>query len=169
MCGPTTYQGISNTLYHNNKDGTFTDVTRKAGLYAPRGKGLGILVWDPNDDGWPDLMVANDQEPNLLYQNNRDGTFTERGVEAGVAYSLTGTARAGMGIDSADLLSSGKEAVVVGNLNRQGLALFQDSGSGLFSDVDEQAGLYGPSRPYVTFAVGYFICRLDGRTVVRSS
>jgi hypothetical protein len=163
MSGPTTYQGVSNTFYHNNKDGTFTDVTRKAGLYAPRGKGLGILVWDPNDDGWPDLMVANDQEPNLLYQNNRNGTFTERGVEAGVAYSLTGTARAGMGIDSTDPLNDGKEAVVVGNLNRQGLALFMDTGNGLFADVAEQAGLYEPSLPYVTFATVFCDYDLDGR------
>jgi enediyne biosynthesis protein E4 len=163
MCGPTTYQGVSNTLYHNNKDGTFTDVTRQAGLDAPRGKGLGILVWDYNDDGWPDLMVANDQEPNLLYQNNRNGTFTERGVEAGVAYSLTGTARAGMGIDSTDPLNDGKEAVIVGNLNRQGLALFQDTGGGLFADVAEPAGLYQASLPYVTFAAVFSDYDLDGR------
>jgi enediyne biosynthesis protein E4 len=163
MCGPIAYQGVSNNLYHNNQDGTFTDVTRKAGLYALRGKGLGVLVWDPNDDGWPDLMVANDEEPNLLYQNHRDGTFTERGVEAGVAYSLTGKARSGMGIDSADLLNNGKEAVVIGNLNREGLALFADSGSGLFTDRAEQADLYGPSLPYVTFAAVFCDYDLDGR------
>lgn len=163
MCGPTTYQGVSNAMYRNHGDGTFTDVTNKAGLSAPRGKGLGILVWDPNDDGWPDLMVANDQEPNLLYQNNRDGTFTERGLAAGVAYSLTGKARAGMGIDSADPLNDGKEAVVVGNLNRQGLGLFQDTGSGLFSDVAGQAGLYEASLPYVTFATVFCDYDLDGR------
>jgi enediyne biosynthesis protein E4 len=163
MCGPTTYQGVSNALYRNNRNGTFTDVTRQAGLYALRGKGLGILIWDPNDDGWPDLMIANDQEPNLLYQNNRDGTFTERGVEAGIAYSLTGRARAGMGIDSTDPLNNGREAVVVGNLHREGLALFRDTGSGLFSDIAEQAGLFAASLPDVTFAAVFCDYDLDGR------
>jgi hypothetical protein len=163
MCGPTSYPGVSNTLYRNNGDGTFTEVTKQAGLYAPRGKGLGILVWDPNDDGWPDLMIANDQEPNLLYQNNRDGTFTERGAQAGVAYSLTGKARAGMGIDSTDPLNDGREAVAIGNLDRQGLALFQDTGSGLFADVAGAAGLYEPSLPFVTFATLFCDYDLDGR------
>jgi hypothetical protein len=163
MCGPTTYKGVSNTLFRNNRNGTFTDVTRRAGLSAPRGKGLGILIWDPNDDGWPDLMIANDQEPNLLYQNNRDGTFTERGVEAGVAYSLTGKARAGMGIDSTDPLNNGREAVVVGNLHREGLALFQDTGSGLFSDIAAPAGLFEASLPDVTFAAVFCDYDLDGR------
>jgi enediyne biosynthesis protein E4 len=163
MCGPTTYQGVPNTLYRNNGDGTFTDVTRQAGVWAPRGKGLGILVWDPNDDGWPDLLIANDQEPNLLYQNNRKGTFTERGVDAGVAYSVTGKARAGMGIDSTDPLNDGKEAVVIGNLDRQGLAFFQDTGAGLFADVAGPAGLYEPSLPFVTFATVFCDYDLDGR------
>jgi enediyne biosynthesis protein E4 len=163
MCGPTTYQGVSNTLYRNNGDGTFADVTRRAGLLAPRGKGLGILVWDADDDGWPDLVVANDQEPNLLYRNNRDGTFTERGVAAGIAYSLTGKARAGMGIDSTDPLNDGKEAIVIGNLDRQGLALFSDGGNGLFTDVAAQAGLYEPSLPFLTFATVFCDYDLDGR------
>jgi enediyne biosynthesis protein E4 len=163
MCGPTSYQGVSNTLYRNDGDGTFTDVTRAAGLYAPRGKGLGILVWDPDDDGWPDLMVANDQEPNLFYRNHGDGTFTERGVAAGVAFSMTGKARAGMGIDSSDLLNDGREAVVIGNLDRQGLALFQDTGTGLFTDVAGPAGLFEPSLPFVTFATLFCDYDLDGR------
>jgi hypothetical protein len=163
MCGPTTYQGVSNTLYRNNGDGTFTDVTQRAGLLAPRGKGLGILVWDEDDDGWPDLVIANDQEPNLLYRNNRDGTFTERGVAAGIAFSLTGRARAGMGIDSTDPLNDGKEAIVIGNLDRQGLALFYDGGNGLFTDVAAQAGLYEPSLPFLTFATAFCDYDLDGR------
>jgi hypothetical protein len=162
MCGPTSYEGVSNTLYRNQGGGTFTDVTRQAGLYAPRGKGLGILVWDPNDDGWPDLAVANDQEPNLLYQNNRDGSFTERGVAAGIAYSLTGKARAGMGIDGADPLNDGKEAVVIGNLDRQGLALYQDHGEGLFTDVASAAGLFEASLPFLTFATVFCDYDLDG-------
>jgi hypothetical protein len=163
MCGPTSYEGVSNTLYRNNGAGTFTDVTKAAGLLAPRGKGLAILVWDPDDDGWPDLMIANDQEPNLFYRNMRNGTFTERGVAAGVAYSITGKARAGMGIDSTDLLNDGREAVVIGNLDRQGLALFQDTGTGLVTDMAGPAGLFEPSLPFVTFATVFCDYDLDGR------
>jgi hypothetical protein len=162
MCGPTSYEGVSNTLFRNDGGGRFNDVTRQAGLFAPRGKGLGILIWDPNDDGWPDLAVANDQEPNLLYQNNGDSTFTERGVAAGIAYSLTGKARAGMGIDSTDPMNDGREAVVIGNLDRQGLALFYQQGEGLFTDLAAPAGLFEVSLPFLTFATVFCDYDLDG-------
>ena len=83
MCGPTYYQGVPSTLYRNNGDGTFTDVTKAAGLYETVGKALGVVVWDDDGDGWLDLVVARDMEPNSLYRNNRDGTFTERGRGGG--------------------------------------------------------------------------------------
>src|SRR5204862_303093 len=89
-------------LYRNNGNGTFTDGTRKAGLTNSAGEALGVVVWDYDGDGWPDLAVAQDMEPNLLYRNNHDGTFSERGVEAGLAFSKEGKSRAGMGIDTAD-------------------------------------------------------------------
>jgi hypothetical protein len=163
ICGPTHFPGASNRFYRNNGDGTFTDVTRAAGLEAPNGKGLGILVWDENDDGWPDLCIANDQEPNLLYRNNRDGTFSERGIEAGVALSAAGKARAGMGIDAADPGNDGREAVAIGNLDRQGLALFlAEPGSGLFIDQAGAAGLFQPSLPFVQFGVLFSDVDRDG-------
>jgi hypothetical protein len=163
MCGPTTYEGISNRFYRNNGDSTFVDATREAGLEAPRGKGLGILVFDENDDGWPDLCIANDQEPNLLYRNDGDGTFTERGVEAGIAYSAAGKARAGMGIDATDPAGDGREAVVIGNLDRQGLALFRyDPASHLFVDEAGPAGLFQPSLPFVQFATLFADVDRDG-------
>jgi enediyne biosynthesis protein E4 len=83
-CDPTYYQGSTSVLYHNNRDGTFTDVTRQAGVDRPNGKALGVAVWDADGDGWPDFAVANDTEPNWLFHNTRNGTFTERGVEAGI-------------------------------------------------------------------------------------
>jgi enediyne biosynthesis protein E4 len=167
LCPPEYYQGISSRLYHNEGNGRFTDVTRRAGIYHPAGKALGILVWDVDDDGWPDLMVANDLEPNLLYRNNRNGTFTEIGVEAGVAYSLAGKARAGMGIDSADVEGRGREDVLIGNGATESLALFRaDSTAGAnphFVDAAGPAGLAGPSLPYLTFGVLFVDYDLDGR------
>ena len=102
FCTPESYHGASLRLWHNNGNGTFTDVTKKAGLYDPTSKSLGIAILDANQDGWPDIAVSNDTEPNKLYINNRNGTFTEKGIPEGTAYSEDGVARAGMGIDAAD-------------------------------------------------------------------
>jgi len=155
LCGPTYYQGQSSALYRNNGDGTFTDVTKKAGFYDEVGKALGVVVWDEDDDGWPDLAVAKDMEPNLLYHNNRDGTFSEQGVMAGVAYSSRGETRAGMGIDTADIANNGRESLLIGNNAGQGLALYTPdpgaAGAVHFTDAAEQAGLYQPSLPFTTF------------------
>jgi hypothetical protein len=126
-----------------------------------------VLVWDENDDGWPDLLVANDLEPNLLYRNQRNGTFQEAGVEAGVAYSAAGKARAGMGLDSADLIGTGRESLLVGNFEAEGLGLYQpDPGGGpsggRFTDVASGAGLVPASDPYLTFGVLFCDFDLDG-------
>jgi enediyne biosynthesis protein E4 len=162
MCSPERYRGEPPHLYHNRGDGTFEDVTRKAGLYNPVGKNLGVAVFDPDGDGWLDLMIANDLEPNLLYRNHRDGTFREIGVEAGVAYSRNGKARAGMGIDTANLVDDAHESVVIGNNAEEGLALFEPS-ENTFSDVAERAGLYQPSLPFLTFGALFVDLDNDGR------
>jgi hypothetical protein len=169
MCPPEHYKGDPPRLYRNRGNGTFEDVTRKAGLYNTVGKNLGVLVLDVDDDAWPDLMIANDLEPNLLYRNEQNGTFREIGVEAGVAYSPAGKARAGMGIDSADIANDGREAIVVGNNTREGLALFYAdpgapvAGSASFTDTSDAAGLYAPSLPFLTFGTLFVDVDNDGR------
>jgi hypothetical protein len=162
LCGPSYYPGLPSILYRNNGDGSFTDVTRKAGMDDSAGKALGVVVWDEDDDGWPDLVVAKDMEPNLLYRNNHDGTFTERGVEAGVAFSNQGKTRAGMGIDTADITHSGRESVLVGNNTRQGLALYREDSQGHFTDAAEPAGLFQPSVQFLTFGVEFVDFDGDG-------
>jgi hypothetical protein len=162
LCGPTYYQGDPSTLYRNNGDGTFTDVTKKAGLYQAAGKALGVVMWDADDDGWLDLIMANDMEPNFLFRNNGDGTFTEQGVEAGVAYSNQGKPRAGMGIDTADTTNSGRESILIGNNTDQGLAQFLSDGQGHFTDVAEQTGLFEASLPFLTFGLAFVDYDGDG-------
>src|SRR5687768_18312030 len=108
-CTPQTYKGQSSQLYHNRGNGTFENVTERAGVNDPAGKTLGVALLDYDDDGWMDLFVANDTEPNKLYRNNRNGTFTDNAVIAGVAFSEAGTARAGMGVDAADYDGSGRD------------------------------------------------------------
>jgi hypothetical protein len=162
MCGPTYYKGAPCALYHNNGDGRFSDVTRQAGLYQEAGKALGVLAWDYDGDGWPDLVVANDMEPNLLYRNNHDGTFSERGVEAGIAYSNRGEVRAGMGIDTADTANNGRESILIGNNTEQGLAQYTEDNQGHFTDVADQTGLYEPSLAFLTFGAAFVDYDGDG-------
>ena len=119
-CTPQTYKGQSSTLFHNKGNGTFENVTRRAGLYDPTSKALGVAMLDYDNDGWMDLFVSNDTEPNKLYHNNHNGTFTDVGVSAGVAYGEAGTARAGMGTDAADYDNSGWQSLVIGNFTNEG-------------------------------------------------
>jgi enediyne biosynthesis protein E4 len=163
MCGPTHYTGVPSTLYHNDGNGTFTDVTKRAGLYETAGKTLGVTVCDFDGDGWLDLALAKDMEPNLLYHNNGDGTFSEGGLVAGIAYGNEGKARAGMGIDTADTMNDGRESILIGNFSGQGLAQFQmDPGGSHFTDVADQTGLYGPSLLYLTFGLAFVDYDADG-------
>jgi hypothetical protein len=163
VCGPGHYDGTVSVLYRNNGDGTFTDVTRQAKVDRPNGKALGVVVWDMDDDGWPDFAVANDSQPNWLFRNNRDGTFTERGVEAGVAYGPQGRARGGMGIDTADYDHSGRETVLIGDLSGEGLAFFRPTGSGgPFTDAAEEVALFQASLPFTTFGARFLDYDLDG-------
>jgi hypothetical protein len=162
-CGPTYYPATASVLYHNNGNGTFTDVTRQAKMDRTNGKALGVVVWDMDDDDWPDVVVANDNEPNWLYRNNQDGTFSEIGVEAGIAYGTQGRQRAGMGIDTADYDLSGREAILIGNFFAEGLALFRPTeAAGQYADGAEEAGLFQASLEYTTFGARFLDYDLDG-------
>ncbi len=133
-CTPESYKGTASRLYHNLGNGKFEDVAAKAGVGDPTSKSLGVTVLDYNSDGWPDLFVSNDTQPNKLYRNNRNGTFTEEGMTAGVAYGEDGVARGAMGADAADYDGSGRPALLVGNFSNQMLGLYHNEGNGLFVD-----------------------------------
>src|SRR5262249_39380678 len=114
-CTPESYKGESPILYHNKHDGTFEDVTKAAGLYDPTSKALGLALFDYTGDGWLDLFVANDTQPNRLYRNTGKGSFVDEAVTAGVAFNEAGVARAGMGVDAADYDRSGRDSLIIGN------------------------------------------------------
>ena len=162
-CTPESYPGESSRLYRNRDDGTFEDVTRKAGLEDPTSKALGVVAFDYNQDGWPDLFVANDTQPNKLYQNNGNGTFTEKGVMAGVAFSEAGMARAGMGVDAADYDGSGYPSLLIGNFSNEMLGLYHNEGTGLFIDEAPASTIGQSSLLTLTFGAFFFDFDLDGR------
>jgi enediyne biosynthesis protein E4 len=161
-CTPQSYKGQSATLYHNRGNGTFENTTQKAGLNDPAGKTLGIALLDYDNDGWLDLFVANDTEPNKLYHNNKNGTFTDEGIPAGVAFSAAGTPRAGMGVDAADYDGSGRPSVIIGNFTNESMALYHNDGSGLFTDEAATSGIGKLSAQSLTFATFFFDYDLDG-------
>ena len=161
-CTPQSYKGQSSTLYHNRGNGTFENVTQKAGVEDPSGKALGLALLDYDNDGWLDLFVANDTEPNKLYHNNKNGTFTDEGIAAGVAFSAAGTARAGMGVDAADYDGSGRPSVIIGNFTNECMALYHNDGSGLFTDEAATSGIGKLSAQSLTFATFFFDYDLDG-------
>ncbi len=162
-CTPESYRGASNRLYRNRGDGTFEDVTKKAGVYDPTGKSLGVVSFDADGDGWPDLAVANDTQPNFLYRNRGDGTFEEVGRTAGVAFSEEGKARGAMGIDAADYDGSGRDSLLIGNFSNEMLALYHNEGRMLFIDDAPSAGIGEPSLLTLAFGCFFFDYDLDGR------
>src|SRR5229473_2288817 len=133
-CTPESYKGSSARLWHNLGNGKFEDVTQRAGLYDQTSKSLGVAILDYNGDGWPDILLANDTQPNKLYLNKKDGSFEERGVAAGIAFSEDGIARAGMGVDTADYDRSGYPSILITNFANQMLSLYHNEGNGLFVD-----------------------------------
>jgi enediyne biosynthesis protein E4 len=161
-CTPESYKGQSLKLFRNLGNGRFEDVSKKSGLDKVLSKSLGIVVFDYNSDSWPDLFIANDTQPNKLYRNNKNGTFTEMGVEAGIAFGDDGVARGAMGADSADYDRSGRPHLVVGNFSKQMMALYHNDGTGLFSDVAGPTPLARASLMDVTFGAFFFDYDLDG-------
>jgi hypothetical protein len=134
-CHPDVYHGEPPTLYHNNGDGTFTDVSKRSGLGLKPGNGLGVVTFDYDNDGWQDIFIANDHMPNYLFHNNRDGTFRELGYSAGVAVSIDGQFEAGMGTDAADTTGSGRLDLIVTHLDQQLARFYQNVGEGYFEDA----------------------------------
>ncbi len=161
-CTPESYKGNSVRLFHNLGGGKFADVAVKAGLGDPSSKSLGVAVFDYNGDGWPDLFVSNDTERNKLYRNNRDGTFTEEGIPAGVAYGEDGVARGAMGVDASDYDRSGREHLLVGNFSNQMLGLYHNEGGNLFVDEAPRSTVGRSSLLSLAFGVFFFDYDLDG-------
>ncbi|HUI43835.1 MAG TPA: CRTAC1 family protein, partial [Terriglobia bacterium] len=161
-CTPEAYPGSTFWLFRNRGDGTFEDVTGKAGLNDPTSKSLGLTLIDYDQDGWPDVFIANDTQPNKLYHNNRNGTFTETAVAAGVAFNEDGLARAGMGADAADYDNSGMPSLVVTNFSDQMIGLYRNEGHGVFVDQAPQSSVGRSSRLTLGFGCFFFDVDLDG-------
>jgi hypothetical protein len=168
-CTPEAYKGTASRLFHNVGGGRFEDAGKKAGIADPTSKSLGIAVLDYNQDGWPDLFVANDTQPNNLYRNNRNGTFTEEGVGAGVAFSNDGVARGAMGADAADYDRSGRPHLLVGNFSNEMLALYHNEGTGLFVDEAPKSTVGRASLQSLAFGVFFFDYDLDGYTDLQAA
>jgi len=162
-CTPESYKGVASKLYRNAGNGKFEDVSQKAGIADPRSKSLGISILDFDGDGWSDIFVANDTQPNKLYRNNGNGTFKETGLTAGVAFGEDGVARGAMGADAADYDGSGRPHLVVGNFTNQMLGLYRNEGNGLFVDEAPRSTVGRLSLPNLTFATFFFDFDLDGR------
>lgn len=161
-CAPNEYEGIPGRFYRNIGDGTFSDETEAAGFLPAPGKSLGVAEFDYNRDGWPDLVVANDAEPDLLYKNNGDGTFEEIGQRSGVAFDEMGHARAGMGIDVGVVDGSGRESIFVGNFSSETIGVYQHTGSDLFSERSSASNIGQPSFLTLTFGLILFDVEYDG-------
>ena len=161
-CTPEAYKGQSPTLYRNKGDGTFENVTKRARLYDPSNKMLGAALLDYDNDGDVDLFGANDTQPNRLYRNNGDGTFTDQALSAGVAFNDAGVARAGMGVDAADYDGSGRQSLVIGNFTNEMIALYSNEGNGLFVDKAPASVVGKASQLTLTFACFFFDFDLDG-------
>ena len=161
-CTPESYKGSAPKLFHNLGGGKFEDVTAKAGLADATSKSLGVAVLDYNNDGWPDLFVSNDTQPNKLYRNLHDGRFREEGLAAGVAFGEDGVARGAMGVDATDYDRCGRPHLIVGNFSNQMLGLYHNEGNGLFVDEAPQSTVGRASLLTLTFGLFFFDYDLDG-------
>ena len=161
-CHPDNYDGVTNILYHNNGDGTFTDVSAKAGIANPNGKGLGVSFADYDGDGFTDIFVANDSVQCFLYHNNGNGTFTEVGLLAGVGYNEDGKTFAGMGADFTDFDNDGRPDIVVTDLSNERYMLFRNNGDGTFRDVTNVSGLGGATLAFSGWSTHLFDFDNDG-------
>jgi hypothetical protein len=161
-CEQVAYQGMPLTLFHNNGNGTFADASQASGLYKFIGRALGVVSADINDDGWPDLFISRDASPNLLLINQHNGTFRDTAVDAEVAYDSNGVAKAGMGIDLADVNRDGLPDFVMTTFNDQYHSLLLGSPSGIYQDKTVASGLAKFTKPYVGWGVKFFDYDNDG-------
>jgi enediyne biosynthesis protein E4 len=161
-CHPDNYEGMTDILYHNNGDGTFTDVSAKAGIAKSTGKGLGVSFADYDSDGFIDIYVANDSVQSFLFHNNGDGTFTEVGLLAGVGFNEDGKTFAGMGVDFADYDNDGRPDIVVTDLSNERYMLFRQNADGSFRDVTNSTGLGGATLAFSGWSTRFFDYDGDG-------
>ena len=154
-CHPHLYNPLSDILYRNNADGTFTDISRDSGIGAVTGNGLGVVFGDYDNDGWVDIYVANDSTPNFLFHNKGAGVFEEVGFRAGVAISSGGKPLAGMGTDMGDIDGDGLLDIIVTNLAQQTHNLYRNLGKGLFDDITLQSGVGQLTLPFVGFGAAF--------------
>ena len=162
-CGPDAYPAVHDSLFHNLGNGSFENVSEAAGLLTSLGAGLGVVAADFNNDGWCDIYVANDGDPNQLWINQQgSGRFEEEGLLAGVALNLQGQAEAGMGVDAADLDNDGDEDLFITNLTGESNTLYVNLGDGLFEDRTIALGMSAPSLPFTSFGTRFIDYDLDG-------
>lgn len=161
-CAPSEYRGSPDALYHNNRDGTFTNVTAAAKIYQPEGKNLSVAAADYDDDGWPDLFVANDGLNAYLYHNEHNGTFKETGLASGMALTTQGRVMAAMCISLGDYDNDGRLDLYISDFQRSSDHLWHNEGKGLFDEVSDQAGITRPTRDVLSFGGGFFDYDNDG-------
>jgi len=161
-CTPEAYRGETSWLFHNRGDGTFEDVTAHSGIFDSSSKALGVAMLDFDRDGWPDLLVANDTQPNKLYRNQQNGTFRDVGMEAGIALSTEGKARAGMGVDVGDFLNSGMPGLAITNFDNEMIGMYRESKPGSYEDVSVQSGIGLASKNSLGFGCAFLDVNLDG-------
>ena len=159
---PQVYDPSQDRLYHNNGDGTFTDVTQKSGLDKLRGKGMSAIWLDYDDDGWMDLFVTNDTMPNFLLHNNRNGTFTDQAILSGVGLDDQGRAASGMGVGAGDYDNDGREDLFVVNFSGQSKSIFHNLGGGIFESASYHSGVASTNLQYLGFGLECFDYDLDG-------
>jgi len=161
-CTPEAYHGETCWLFRNRGDGTFEDVTATSGIFDATSKSLGVAMLDYDYDGWPDLLVANDTQPNKLYRNLRNGTFKDVALEAGVAFSAEGKARAGMGVDVGDVQNNGGQNIAVTNFDNEMIGLYRAMSPGVYNDIALQTGIGEVSRATLGFGCAFADMNLDG-------
>lgn len=161
-CSPQAFSASSDSLFHNNGNGTFTNISAKSGINMTKQPGLGVVSADFNNDGWPDLYVANDGKPNILWINNKNGKFSNVALQSGVAVNMTGVAEASMGVDAADFDNDDDIDLFMTHLNRQTNTLYVNNGKGWFSDAGVRMGIASSSFKSTGFGTKWFDFNNDG-------